>query len=473
MHRLVRYFKNQIHKKTYFCRNIPMDSFDNLKLSAQLASAIKETGLTNPTPVQSAAFPVILSGRDVVGIAQTGTGKTLAYLLPIIQNLKFSNQINPRVLILVPTRELVLQVVEMIESVTTYINVRARGVYGGTSINTQKQLVMQGSDILVATPGRLYDLAVSGALKLKSINKLVIDEVDVLLDQGFLRQFANIFGLLPERRQNIMFSATMTPEVDILINEYFISPERISIAVSGVPLNNIVQQCYPVPNFNTKVNLLVHLLGDKATFTKVLVFVGSKSRADRLFELLQPFYGNEAGIIHSNKSQNYRIKSVKEFDAGKFRIIVSTDIMARGIDMEKITHVINFDTPVYPENYLHRIGRTGRAEQPGKSILFYSKKEEYNKQAIEKLMDYKIPKKRFPKEVEVSTELVPEERPRIPEIKIPRKKSADQTTGTAFHEKKEKNQKTNQGGSYKRTLAAKYKKPKTRGDKNYNKKRKK
>jgi ATP-dependent RNA helicase RhlE len=450
-----------------------MDSFDNLKLSSHLASAIQKMGFTQPTPVQAASFPVILSGKDMVGIAQTGTGKTLAYLLPIIHGLKFSNQINPRVLILVPTRELVLQVVKMIDSVTTYINLRAMGVFGGTSINTQKQLVMQGADILVATPGRLYDLAVSGALKLKSVNKLVIDEVDVLLDEGFLRQLTDIFGLLPERRQNIMFSATMTHGVDALINEFFICPVRISIAVSGVPLDNIAQQSYPVPNFNTKVNLLIYLLENRTTFAKVVVFVSGKSRADRLFELLQPVFGNDLGIIHSNKSQNFRIKSVGQFDEGKFRIIVSTDIMARGLDLEKITHVINFDTPEYPENYLHRIGRTGRAEQQGKSILFYTKKEEDAKLAIETLMDYKIPKKRFPKEVEISTELVPEERPRMPEIKILRKKLADETSGTAFHEKKEKNQKTNQGGSYKRTVAAKYKKPKTRGDKNYNKKRKK
>ncbi len=450
-----------------------MDSFDNLKLSSQLASAVKELGFTSPTPVQSAAFPVILSGRDVVGIAQTGTGKTLAYLLPIIQDLKFSNQVSPRVLILVPTRELVLQVVKMIENVTTLINVRAMGVYGGTSINTQKQMVAQGTDILVATPGRLYDLAVSGALKLKTVNKLVIDEVDVLLDQGFLRQLTDIFGLLPERRQNTMFSATMTQEVDALITEFFTSPVRISIAVSGVPLDNIAQQCYPVSNFNTKVNLLIHLLEDKEEFAKVLVFVSGKSRADRLYELLQPVFDNETGIIHSNKSQNFRIKSVTQFDEGKFRIIVSTDIMARGLDFEKITHVINFDVPEYPENYLHRIGRTGRAEEEGKTILFYTKKEEAAKLAIEALMKYKIPKKRFPKEVEVSTELIAEERPRMAEIKFSHKKPDDEGAGPAFHEKKEKNQKVNLGGSYKRTIVAKYKKPKTRGDKNYNKRRKK
>lgn len=449
-----------------------MDSFDNLKLSTQLASAVNELGFTSPTPVQSVAFPVILSGRDVVGISQTGTGKTLAYILPILQDLKFSKQINPRVLILVPTRELVLQVVKMIESVTTYINVQTLGVYGGTNINTQKQMVAKGSDILVATPGRLFDLAVSGALKLKSVNKLVIDEVDILLDQGFLRQLTDIFGLLPERRQNIMFSATMTPEVDALIHEFFITPARISIAVSGIPLDNIAQQCYLVSNFNTKVNLLVHLLNKQEEFSKVLVFVSGKSRADLLFDMLQPIFGGQVGIIHSNKSQNFRIKSVQQFDEGKFRIIISTDIMARGLDFERISHVINFDTPEFPENYLHRIGRTGRAEKEGKSILFYTKKEEPAKIAIEKLMEYKIPKKAFPKEVEISPELIAEERPRMAEVKISRHKLSE-TAGPAFHEKKEKNQKTNQGGSYKRTIAAKYKKPKTRGDKNYNKKMKK
>lgn len=449
-----------------------MDSFDNLKLSPQLASAVNELGFNSPTPVQSAAFPVILSGRDVVGIAQTGTGKTLAYVLPIIQDFKFSKQDNPRVLILVPTRELVLQVVKMIESVTTYISVRVLGVYGGTNINTQKQLVAQGSDILVATPGRLYDLTVSGVLKLKSVNKLVIDEVDILLDQGFLRQLSNIFGLLPERRQNIMFSATMTQEVDDLIDEFFITPTRISIAVSGIPLDNITQQSYLVPNFYTKVNLLVHLLRDADKFSKVLVFVGGKSRADQVFELLQPIFGGQVGIIHSNKSQNFRIKSVQQFDEGKFRIIISTDIMARGLDLERISHVINFDTPEYPENYLHRIGRTGRAEKEGKSILFYTQKEVPAKKAIEELMEYKIPKKAFPKEVEISAELISEERPRMAEIKLSPHKPSE-TAGSAFHEKKEKNKKTNQGGSYKRTLAAKYKKPLTRGDKNYNKKKKK
>jgi len=446
-----------------------MNTFEIFNLSKQLQNAIDDLGFENPTPIQEKVFSVILSGKDVVGIAQTGTGKTLAYMLPILQEIKFSKQINPRILILVPTRELVLQMVEMIEKFAKYINIRVLGVYGGTNINTQKQAVAKGTDILISTPGRLYDLAVSGVLQLKAVKKLVIDEVDVMLDLGFRPQLENIFGLLKERRQNIMFSATMTDEVDALINDYFFSPVKISIALSGTPLDNISQQCYAVDNFYTKVNLLAYLLKDKDEFSKVLVFVSNKKNADRLYEALEDNYGSETGIIHSNKSQNYRIRSVELFDEGKNRILVTTDIMARGLDLEKITHVINFDTPGFPENYMHRIGRTGRADQLGKSILFYTEKEEEAKLSIESLMDYKIPIVDFPDEVKISKELIPEERPVI--VDKYHRKVKMKTEETAFHEKKDKNKKTNQGGSYLRKKK-KYKNPKTRGDKKLNKRKK-
>lgn len=448
-----------------------MNTFEELNIKKQLHNAIDDLGFDKPTPIQKEAYPVILSGKDVVGIAQTGTGKTFAYMLPILQQLTFSKQVHPRVLILVPTRELVLQVVENIESYAKYINVRVLGVYGGANINIQKQAVGQGTDILVATPGRLYDLALCKAVQLKGIKKLVIDEVDVMLDSGFRYQLTNIFDLIPARRQNIMFSATMTEEVDALIEDFFIAPARISIAVSGTPLDNIAQQCYRVANFNTKVNLLSHITRNKKEYNKVLVFVSNKKRADRLFEALEKTNGSKVSVIHSNKSQNYRIRSIQEFDQGVNRILVATDVMARGLDFDKISHVINFDTPDYPENYMHRIGRTGRAEEQGQSILFYTKKEEPAKKAIEDLMVYEIPRIDFPEEVEISTELIPEERPAnliidpIVNVKI------EAPTG-AFHEKKEKNKKTNQGGSYLRKMKV-YKKPKTRGDKNFNKRKKK
>ena len=250
-----------------------MITFKELNLSNQLQYAIDDMGFEHPTPIQAEAFNVVRSGKDVVGIAQTGTGKTFAYMMPILRDLKFSKQVNPRVLVLVPTRELVLQVVEEIEKLAEYINVRVLGVYGGTNINTQKMAVAQGTDIIVATPGRLYDLAISRALQLKSVQKLVIDEVDVMLDLGFRFQLLNIFDVLPSKRQNIMFSATMTDDVNDLINDYFDGPSQISIAVSGTPLDNIEQLCYDVPNFYTKVNLLAHIIKDTETYKKVLVFV--------------------------------------------------------------------------------------------------------------------------------------------------------------------------------------------------------
>ena len=449
-----------------------MSTFQELNLSNQLQYAVNDLGFKQPTPIQEQSFNVILSGKDMVGIAQTGTGKTFAYMLPILRDLKFSKQETPRVLVMVPTRELVLQVAEEIEKIAKYINVRVLGVYGGTNINTQKQAIAQGVDIIVATPGRLYDLALSRTLKMKSIQKLVIDEVDVMLDLGFRFQLMNIFEILPVRRQNIMFSATMTEDVDLLITDYFKTPEKISIALSGTPLDNISQVSYNVINFYTKVNLVSHLLEDKDAFSKVLIFVSNKRSADRLFEALNERYNDELCVIHSNKTQNYRIRSINQFDKGENRILVATDVMARGLDLDEISHVINFDTPSFPENYMHRIGRTGRAEKEGRTILFSTEKEQVAKDTIEALMDFKIPVLELPSEVEISDQLTPEERPKEVEIDNPHKRKED-TVGAAFHEKSEKNSQVNEGGSYRRLIAKKYKKPRTRGDKNYNKRNKK
>ena len=448
-------------------------TFQDLNLSTQLSNAIEDLGFVHPTPIQEKAFSVVRSGKDVVGIAQTGTGKTFAYMMPILRDLKYSEQKHPRILVLVPTRELVLQVVEEIEKLAAYITLRVLGVYGGANINVQKRAIMQGQDIVVATPGRLYDLALSKALNMKSIQKLVIDEVDVMLDLGFRFQLLNIFDVLPTRRQNIMFSATMTEDVDELITDFFKSPEKVSIAVSGTPLDNIAQQCYDVPNFFTKVNLLNHFLKNKEVFTKVLVFVAFKRTADLLFKSLDESFADEICLIHSNKTQNYRIRSIRQFDEGKNRILVATDVMARGLDFDGVSHVINFDTPNFPENYMHRIGRTGRAEKEGQSILFSTKKEQENKEAIEELMGIKIPKVTLPEEIEISEILTEDERPREDRERSKNRTGLEYVPGPAFHEKSEKNSKTNQGGSYRREIAKKYKKPKTRGDKNYNKRNKK
>ncbi|MEO6347124.1 MAG: DEAD/DEAH box helicase [Aquaticitalea sp.] len=447
-------------------------SFRDLNLSTSLYNALDDLGFTNPTPIQEQALGLVASGKDVVGIAQTGTGKTFAYMLPILRDLKYSKQDNPRVLVLVPTRELVVQVVDEIEKLAKYINIRVLGVYGGVNINQQKQDVAQGLDIIVATPGRVFDLAMSYVLQLKSIQKVVIDEVDVMLDLGFRHQLLNLFDIMPERRQNIMFSATMTDDVDDLIDEFFVTPQKVTVAVSGTPLENIRQQRYEVPNFYTKVNLLNELLKDKETYNKVLIFVSHKKMADLLFDKLEETFKEELCVIHSNKTQNYRLRSIEQFRDGFNRILVATDVMARGLDIDNVSHVINFDTPHYPENYMHRIGRTGRAERKGESILFSTVAEQDYVKTIEDLMQMEIPLLELPESVEISKELIEEERPQIKERNNPVKRTK-KTLGDSFHEKKEKNKKENKGGSYREKIAAKYKKPQTRGDKNYNKRNKK
>lgn len=438
-----------------------MQSFEALKINKSLLKALSDLNFDIPTPIQVKALPAILSGNDLVGLAQTGTGKTFAYLLPILNQLKFSEQLQPRVLILVPTRELVLQVVDAARSLTKYQNVHVEGVFGGVNINTHRQLVSDGLDVLVATPGRLYDLALSGVLRLSSIQKLVIDEVDEMLFVGFRPQLVNILDMLPQKRQNIMFSATLTEEVGQIIQDFFKNPKKIEIVPVGTPLEKINQKGYTIPNYNTKVNFLKSLLQEDE-FEKVLIFVKNKRIADRLFEHLSEFFKDEINVIHSNKSQNFRFNSIDQFQEGTHRILIATDIVSRGMDIKGISHVINFDTPELPEQYIHRIGRTGRAKEGGNSIIFFSKKEEESILEIEILMKTEIPNFMLPKEIEISTELMPEEKDKTIEKEITNKLSAEFTPGLSFHEKSEKNKKVNLGGKYKRELKKKYKKPQTR-----------
>ncbi|MGV8945000.1 MAG: DEAD/DEAH box helicase [Lutibacter sp.] len=440
-------------------------TFSDLNLNRFLLNALDDLGFTIPTPIQEKAFSVIMSSKDVVGIAQTGTGKTFAYLLPILRQHTFSDQKHPRVLIVVPTRELVVQVVNDIKSLTTYINIRFAGIYGGTNINTDKQLVHEGLDILVATPGRLLDLALDGVLKLKFIQKFVIDEVDEMMNLGFRSQLITLLDLLPKKRQSILFSATLTKEVDDLLDAFFKSPVKIEAATSGSPLDTIQQQAYPVPNFYTKVNFLKNILQDKKTFHKVLVFVKNKKQATILFDEMELTLPKQVAVIHSNKTQNYRFRSVEKFEKGSVSILIATDIIARGLDLTNVSHVINFDIPKEPENYIHRIGRTGRAEQMGTSISLFTEAEADYLGEIELLMKREIDVFDLPEEIHISTQLIDEEIPRSELELSNEKKKKVEATELAFHEKSEKNKKVNLGGSYRRELVKKYKKPLTRGQK--------
>ena len=440
-------------------------TFHDLNLSNPLLTALDEMGYINPTTIQHRVFPIVMSGRDVCGIAQTGTGKTFAYLLPCLKQWKFSKDKNPQILIVVPTRELVAQVVEAVRSLTPYMSVVVEGVYGGVNINTQKATVEKGVDVLVATPGRLYDLVMNGAIKTKMIKKLVIDEVDEMLNLGFRTQLKNILDLLPQKRQNLMFSATITPDVEKLIATYFNDPERVEAAPTGTPLENIIQMGYEVPNFYTKVNLLELLLSEDKSMTKVLVFAATKNLADQLFEQLEAKFPGTAGVIHSNKEQNHRFNTVKQFHEGNYRFIIATDIVARGIDIAEVTHVINFDVPEVQENYIHRIGRTGRADKKGIAITFITEKEKPLLKSIENLMKYQVPMQALPAHLVKSDVLTEDEIPKVYMKTIQLKMPKKEDVGPAFHPKSAKNSKVNFVVRRKDRMMKKYGKPLTRGQK--------
>ena len=437
-------------------------TFRDLNLKKQLWNALDDLGYETPTTIQSASFNVMMSGQDTIGIAQTGTGKTLAYLLPCLNMWKFSKEPHPQILIIVPTRELVTQIVSEIEKLTTYMNVAVGGVYGGTNMNTQIAMVLQGLDIVVGTPGRILDLATNGSLQLKKVTKLVVDEVDETLSLGFRHQLMRIFDFLPSKRQNMVFSATLSEEVSTFLDAHFTAPVRVEAARSGTALTQIDQIGYRVPNFLSKVELLKYLLETTGDASKVLVFVSSRALADLLFEQLEPIFENTLGIIHSNKAQNFRFKSVQDFQAGVHRILIATDLIARGIDVSDVSHVINFDIPEIPENYIHRIGRTGRADKNGIAITFVSEKDEHSLATIEELMRQQLSFTTVPETVEFSEVLLEFEKPKpVTSGKIVKLARPDDV-GPAFHEKKAKNKKVNVRYDHKKAMMDKYGKPKRR-----------
>jgi ATP-dependent RNA helicase RhlE len=439
-----------------------MMTFSELNLNKPLLNALADLKYTYPTTIQQKSFAVVLSGRDIVGIAQTGTGKTLSYLLPTLRLWKFSKDAIPRILIMVPTRELVVQVVETARELSKYMSVKTVGVYGGTNIKTQMATLYEGADIVVGTPGRVFDLALNGSLKMKSIKCLVIDEVDEMLSLGFRSQLTNILRLLPQKRQNLMFSATMTDDVQVVINDFFNSPEKIEAAPAGSPLENITQTAYEVPNFNTKINLLELLLHTDAEMKKVLVFAATKKMADDIIEIVGEKFPGTIGVIHSGKSQTNRFDTVEKFQNSSYRVLIATDIIARGLDISEVSHVINFDVPDVPESYIHRIGRTGRADRKGLSITFISGREEEYRVAIEKLMNCQISVLPNPEGLEISKVLTPDEMPKIETKIIQVKVKKHIEGGAAFHEKSAKNSKENFRMTRGEKQREKYGKPKKR-----------
>jgi ATP-dependent RNA helicase RhlE len=417
-------------------------TFEDLNLTKPLQNALSDLGFVKPTTIQEKAISVVMSGRDVCATAQTGTGKTLAYLLPYLQNYKYQKEKKTNLLILVPTRELVAQVMETAKALTKYMNVNTVGVYGGANIKINMADIKAGCDILVATPGRLIDLLSNGTLKANTIKKVVIDEFDEMLELGFRAQINQILEKVSERNQFILFSATITEESEKFINDNFKNPIRVEAAPIGTPLANINQLLYTLPNFYAKIDLVKELLKEPE-FEKVLLFTASKALADKVFDELKGDLEENIGIIHSNKEQNYRFNSINSFHAGTVKVLVATDLVARGIDIADVSHVINFDIPDAAEAYTHRIGRTGRVGKPGIAITLTLAKEIDKLKAIEKYMGVKIAKGILPTNIDLSNyaEEVEEIEISTKAVKVKLKKSADY--GGAFHEKIDKNKKVN------------------------------
>lgn len=437
--------------------------FSDFNLSAPLRNALSDLGMTEPTTIQEKSYPVIMSGRDMVGIAQTGTGKTMAFLLPVLRQWKFSKEKNPTVVIVVPTRELAQQVADDIARLTVYMPVRSAAVFGGVNMVQQTPLLLEGLDIVVGTPGRLLDFLLNGTLKFKNVKKFIIDEVDEMLNLGFRPQLVRLMAFLPSKRQNLMFSATMTGEIRAFIADFFIDPQEVEAARSGAPLENIKQAAIKVPNFTTKINLLAFFVHTQPEFAKVLLFVSTRQLADDVYDALPAGIAEITGVIHANKSQNFRFAQLRRFNEGDCRILIATDLVARGLDFEDVTHVVNFDLPGDPESYMHRIGRTGRISKKGVAITFITEKDTEARKQVEELMGKKITLMALPEEVEVSTLTTEYDQEEVKMknvlVTLPKRPQG----GGAFHEKADKNKKVNRKVRYKDKMMAKYGKPKTRG----------
>ncbi len=370
-------------------------SFESLGLRAEILRAIAEEGYSNPTPIQAQAIPAVIGGGDILAAAQTGTGKTAGFTLPLLEKLsqkipgKTAQGRRPlRALILTPTRELAAQVYESVRTYGKHLPLRACVVFGGVSINPQMMALRGGVDILVATPGRLLDLVNQNAVSLRDIEVLVLDEADRMLDMGFIHDIKKVLALLPKTRQNLLFSATFSDEIKTLADKLLNQPTLIEVARRNTASERVSQRVHPVDR-NRKRELLTHIIHE-GDWQQVLIFTRTKHGANKLTEQLQDD-GISAAAIHGNKSQGARTKALEDFKKGSIRALVATDIAARGIDIDQLPHVVNYELPNVPEDYVHRIGRTGRAQAEGEAVSLVCIDEQQFLHAIEKLIKRDIP----------------------------------------------------------------------------------
>ena len=405
-------------------------SFASLGLRAELLSAISAQGYITPTPIQAEAIPVILEGSDLLAGAQTGTGKTAAFALPIVQqlaeNIPAQKRRAPRALVLVPTRELAAQVSEVMNAYARRLSLRSTMIYGGVTIQAQIERLHRGVDIVVATPGRLLDHAERGTINLAKVEVLVLDEADRMLDLGFVDDIKAVSDYLPSKRQTLLFSATYSQSIKQLADQMLDHPRRIEVARRTITADAVTQAIYEVEK-SRKRELLSFLIR-QGGWSQVLVFCRTRYGADKLTEELN-LDGINAAAIHSNKSQSIRTRTLAEFKQGKFRILVATDVAARGLDIERLPQVVNYDLPQVPEDYVHRVGRTGRAGEQGMAISLVSPEERAVLAAIEKLLCYTIPRRRleeFPQQAARRSVRVQE----LKQAAKPSKKSKTQQTAS-------------------------------------------
>jgi ATP-dependent RNA helicase RhlE len=409
--------------------------FSEFNLTKQYLNALEDLGFTEATEIQKEAIPKVIGGSDIIGVAQTGTGKTAAYMLPLLRKLNYAQGINCRALVLVPTKELALQVEEMSLALAKYTDLRIIGLYGGIGWKAQAQQIEQGIDIIIATPGRFLELYRKEVIHTKQIKTLVLDEADRMMDMGFFGQLREILDVIPVKRQNLLFSATFNERIEKLSHEFLDFPIKIELASVSVTPEKVEQVVYEIPNQRTKVEFLKELLSDEEEFNRVLVFVRKKEEVENIAKYIRRKNNEEVKTIHSNKGQNSRINSMNAFKEGNLRVLIATDVASRGIDVSGVSHVINFDVPRNYEDYVHRIGRTGRAKMSGKAISFMNKAERYHIKKIEKLIGQKIERLDLPKFIEVFPSTKNELKDIEMEIDIQKKKEDPNYQG-AFHKKK-------------------------------------
>lgn len=417
---------------------ITLNPFAEYNFNKQILTAIDDLGFTEITPIQKKCIPVITSGQDVLGIAPTGTGKTAAYLLPLLRKLGYAQGSEPRVLVVVPTRELAVQVEEQFNALAKNLDLRMVALYGGVGMKAQIEAIKKGVDMIVATPGRFMDIYLKGELVVKHIKTMVLDEADKMLDMGFLPQLNRILEVIPVKKQKLLFSATFHPKVEKLAGDFLEFPTKIEVEQEATPISLVEQRLYEARNFKTKLNLLLFLLKNEADISRVIVFVKTRTNAENVYRFLERRDVGAIKVLHANKGQNTRLNSIAEFKEGNIRILVSTDITARGIDVAMVTHVINFDAPLIYDDYVHRIGRTGRAMNKGVAISFANKLDLYHYTKIQKRIRMEIPRFPLPEGVIIGDDIEFERKDMERELDDLRKKD-DPTFQGAFHEKKGKN----------------------------------